>query len=81
MLGALQRRSSYYVTVATASFCIGAAMELFMIQTGFYDKVTMIEAEERRERLAVIQQQQQLQLQLQQGQEETEAGAGSRTAW
>jgi len=45
---------SYYALVAGASFCLGAGMELFMIKTGFYEKVTMIEAEERqtqRERL------------------------------
>jgi hypothetical protein len=35
----------FYVKTAVASALVGAAMELFMIKTGFYDKVTVIEAE------------------------------------
>ena len=49
-------RRTYYTKVAAASFLIGASMELFMIRTGFYEKVTSIEAEERRERLRAQQQ-------------------------
>ena len=36
-----------YWKVAGLSFVVGACMELFMIKTGFYDKVTEIEAERR----------------------------------
>ncbi|CAL6413478.1 unnamed protein product [Bathycoccus prasinos] len=38
---------SYYYKVATASFVCGAAVEAFMIHTGFYEKVTQIEANRR----------------------------------
>lgn len=36
-----------YWKVAGFSFVVGACMELFMIKTGFYEKVTAIEAERR----------------------------------
>ena len=36
-----------YWKVAGLSFVVGACMELFMIKTGFYEKVTAIEAERR----------------------------------
>lgn len=36
-----------YWKVAGISFVVGACMELFMIKTGFYEKVTAIEAERR----------------------------------
>ncbi|KAK9834203.1 hypothetical protein WJX81_007847 [Elliptochloris bilobata] len=35
----------FYGKVAGLCFVAGGAMELFMIKTGFYDKVTQIEAE------------------------------------
>ncbi|KAL4014855.1 hypothetical protein IC575_027073 [Cucumis melo] len=35
----------WYVKIGTVSALIGASMELFMIKTGFYDKVTVIESE------------------------------------
>jgi hypothetical protein len=38
-------------TVVPVSFCIGAAMEMFMIQTGFYDIVTQKEGERMEERI------------------------------
>lgn len=56
MTGGLTSARTYYTKVAAASFLIGASMELFMIRTGFYEKVTSIEAEERRERLRAQQQ-------------------------
>ena len=37
----------FYAKVTAASFALGAAMELFMIKTGFYGKVTALEAERR----------------------------------
>eukprot|EP00850_Spirogloea_muscicola_P012948 SM000085S23298 [mRNA] locus=s85:531018:531647:- [translate_table: standard] len=37
----------WYSGLAAVCFAAGAAMELFMIKTGFYDKVTAIEAERR----------------------------------
>lgn len=39
----------FYARVSALSFGIGASMELFMIKTGFYEKVTSIEAERLRE--------------------------------
>eukprot|EP00884_Botryococcus_braunii_P017917 jgi/Botrbrau1/4809/Bobra.0325s0029.1 len=36
---------NYYLKVAALGFTLGAAMELFMIKTGFYDTVTRLEAE------------------------------------
>ena len=38
---------SFYLKLAALGFTVGAAMEGFMIATGFYDKVTEIEAEQR----------------------------------
>jgi hypothetical protein len=35
----------YYQKVAFLSFFLGAGMELFMIKTGFYQKVTQLESE------------------------------------
>ncbi|KAK9808934.1 hypothetical protein WJX72_006590 [[Myrmecia] bisecta] len=35
----------FYAKVASACFVAGGCMELFMIKTGFYDKVTQLEAE------------------------------------
>ena len=40
---------SFLMGVAVVSFVTGAAMESFMIATGFYSKVTAIEADRRRE--------------------------------
>ncbi|XP_078154691.1 DNA mismatch repair protein [Carex rostrata] len=37
----------WYVKIALGSAMVGAAMELFMIHTGFYDKVTVLESEKR----------------------------------
>lgn len=37
--------NSVYTKIAAMGFCVGAGMEFFMIQTGFYDKVVEIEAE------------------------------------
>ncbi|KAI7843634.1 hypothetical protein COHA_002874 [Chlorella ohadii] len=42
---ALTNPWSYYAKVATVCFALGAGMELFMIKTGFYEKVTEIEAQ------------------------------------
>ncbi|EEH51980.1 uncharacterized protein MICPUCDRAFT_53429 [Micromonas pusilla CCMP1545] len=39
--------ADFYAKVVGISFATGACMELFMIKTGFYDKVTEIEAERR----------------------------------
>ncbi|KAF2287732.1 hypothetical protein GH714_002485 [Hevea brasiliensis] len=36
-----------YVKIAIGSALIGASMELFMIKTGFYDKVTVLESEKQ----------------------------------
>uniref|UniRef100_F6HDI9 Uncharacterized protein n=2 Tax=Vitis vinifera TaxID=29760 RepID=F6HDI9_VITVI len=35
----------WYLKIAAVSALIGASMELFMIKTGFYDKVTVLESE------------------------------------
>ncbi|CAA7030528.1 unnamed protein product [Microthlaspi erraticum] len=37
----------WYLKIATGSAIIGGGMEFFMIKTGFYDRVTVIEAEKR----------------------------------
>ncbi|KAI5587852.1 hypothetical protein POPTR_005G071700v4 [Populus trichocarpa] len=37
----------WYVKISAAGALIGASMELFMIKTGFYDKVTVLESEKR----------------------------------
>ncbi|KAL4642759.1 hypothetical protein ACB092_02G044100 [Castanea dentata] len=37
----------WYVKIGVVSALIGASMELFMIKTGFYDQVTVLEAEKR----------------------------------
>ncbi|CAO2820462.1 unnamed protein product [Amaranthus hypochondriacus] len=37
----------WYVKIAVVSAMIGASMELFMIKTGFYEKVTVLESEKR----------------------------------
>ncbi|KAL6783948.1 hypothetical protein ACKKBG_A04150 [Auxenochlorella protothecoides x Auxenochlorella symbiontica] len=48
----------YYATVAGTCFLIGGCMEAFMIRTGFYERVTAIEAgrleETREEREAFL---------------------------
>jgi hypothetical protein len=38
---------AFYARVTVMSFALGAAMELFMIKTGFYAKVTDLEAQRR----------------------------------
>ncbi|EEF45463.1 uncharacterized protein LOC8262369 [Ricinus communis] len=37
----------WYAKIAVGSALVGASMELFMIKTGFYDKVTVLESEKR----------------------------------
>ncbi|XP_061950031.1 LOW QUALITY PROTEIN: uncharacterized protein LOC133673308 [Populus nigra] len=37
----------WYVKISAGGALIGASMELFMIKTGFYDKVTVLESERR----------------------------------
>ncbi|XP_071705466.1 uncharacterized protein [Rutidosis leptorrhynchoides] len=37
----------WYVKIAVVSAAIGASMEYFMIKTGFYDKVTVLESEKK----------------------------------
>ncbi|CAA6669065.1 unnamed protein product [Spirodela intermedia] len=37
----------WYLKIFAVSALCGASMELFMIHTGFYDKVTVLEAEKR----------------------------------
>ncbi|PRQ39039.1 hypothetical protein RchiOBHm_Chr4g0420661 [Rosa chinensis] len=37
----------WYLKIAFGSALIGASMEFFMIKTGFYDKVTVLESEKR----------------------------------
>ncbi|XP_017696469.1 uncharacterized protein LOC108510829 [Phoenix dactylifera] len=39
--------ADWYLKIAAVSAVCGAAMELFMIHTGFYDKVTVLESEKR----------------------------------
>ncbi|PRW39391.1 hypothetical protein C2E21_7054 [Chlorella sorokiniana] len=42
---ALTNPWTYYAKIAAVCFTLGAGMELFMIKTGFYEKVTEIEAQ------------------------------------
>ncbi|PSR85168.1 4-hydroxyphenylpyruvate dioxygenase [Actinidia chinensis var. chinensis] len=37
----------WYLKIAAVSAMIGGSMEFFMIKTGFYDKVTVLESEKR----------------------------------
>ncbi|KAJ8773584.1 hypothetical protein K2173_005830 [Erythroxylum novogranatense] len=37
----------WYTKIAIGSALVGASMELFMINTGFYDKVTVLKSEKR----------------------------------
>ncbi|XP_022854480.1 uncharacterized protein LOC111375811, partial [Olea europaea var. sylvestris] len=37
----------WYLKIALVSATIGGSMEFFMIKTGFYDKVTVLESEKR----------------------------------
>ncbi|KAG9136873.1 hypothetical protein Leryth_026099 [Lithospermum erythrorhizon] len=37
----------WYLKIAIGSAIVGGSMEMFMIKTGFYDKVTVLEAEKR----------------------------------
>ncbi|KAJ8773575.1 hypothetical protein K2173_005821 [Erythroxylum novogranatense] len=37
----------WYSKIAIGSALVGASMELFMIKTGFYDKVIVLESEKR----------------------------------
>ncbi|XP_028759860.1 uncharacterized protein LOC114718638 isoform X2 [Neltuma alba] len=37
----------WYLKIGAVSALVGASMELFMIKTGFYDKVTVLESEKR----------------------------------
>ncbi|XVE65691.1 hypothetical protein DITRI_Ditri08aG0019900 [Diplodiscus trichospermus] len=37
----------WYLKIAVGSALIGGSMELFMIKTGFYDKVTALESEKQ----------------------------------
>ncbi|XP_052190561.1 uncharacterized protein LOC127800152 [Diospyros lotus] len=37
----------WYLKIAVGSALVGGCMELFMIKTGFYDKVTVLESEKR----------------------------------
>lgn len=37
----------WYAKIALLSAMVGGSMELFMIKTGFYDKVTVLESEKR----------------------------------
>ncbi|KAI4991559.1 hypothetical protein ZWY2020_039945 [Hordeum vulgare] len=39
--------AGWYMKIAVGGAAIGAAMELFMIHTGFYEKVTVLESEKR----------------------------------
>ncbi|GMH08356.1 hypothetical protein Nepgr_010196 [Nepenthes gracilis] len=38
---------NWYLKIGVVSALVGASMELFMIKTGFYDKVTVLESEKR----------------------------------
>ncbi|XVF62688.1 hypothetical protein PTKIN_Ptkin09bG0028400 [Pterospermum kingtungense] len=38
---------NWYLKIAVGAALIGGSMELFMIKTGFYDKVTVLESEKR----------------------------------
>ncbi|KAE9599680.1 hypothetical protein Lalb_Chr14g0364951 [Lupinus albus] len=37
----------WYLKIGVVSALVGASMEFFMIKTGFYDKVTVLESEKR----------------------------------
>ncbi|XP_020207944.1 uncharacterized protein LOC109792902 isoform X1 [Cajanus cajan] len=37
----------WYLKIGVVSALVGASMEMFMIKTGFYDKVTVLESEKR----------------------------------
>ncbi|KAM0018764.1 hypothetical protein Hdeb2414_s0026g00677851 [Helianthus debilis subsp. tardiflorus] len=37
----------WYLKIGVVSAAIGGSMEYFMINTGFYDKVTVLESEKR----------------------------------
>ncbi|AES60760.2 hypothetical protein MTR_1g068580 [Medicago truncatula] len=37
----------WYLKIGVASALVGASMEFFMVKTGFYDKVTVLESEKR----------------------------------
>ncbi|KAM6566001.1 hypothetical protein CsatA_025129 [Cannabis sativa] len=37
----------WYLKISFGAAVVGASMELFMIKTGFYDKVTVLESEKR----------------------------------
>ncbi|KAK7264612.1 hypothetical protein RJT34_32221 [Clitoria ternatea] len=37
----------WYLKIGAVSALVGASMEFFMIKTGFYDKVTVLESEKR----------------------------------
>ncbi|KQJ89615.1 hypothetical protein BRADI_4g26776v3 [Brachypodium distachyon] len=41
------RLLGWYLKIAGGGVAIGAAMELFMVHTGFYEKVTVLESEKR----------------------------------
>ncbi|KAJ0691808.1 hypothetical protein HanPI659440_Chr15g0579031 [Helianthus annuus] len=43
----LQQFLDWYVKIGVVSAAIGGSMEYFMIKTGFYDKVTVLESEKR----------------------------------
>ncbi|KAK8943992.1 hypothetical protein KSP40_PGU001483 [Platanthera guangdongensis] len=47
MAGGQLKFLNWYLKIAAVSALIGASMELFMIHTGFYDKVTALESEKR----------------------------------
>ncbi|CAO2140576.1 unnamed protein product, partial [Urochloa humidicola] len=43
----IMKFAGWYLKIAVVGASIGAAMELFMIHTGFYEKVTVLESEKR----------------------------------
>ncbi|XP_024373384.1 uncharacterized protein [Physcomitrium patens] len=45
------QHARWYAKVALFSACVGAGMEMFMIRTGFYEKVVDLEAQRRAEEL------------------------------
>ncbi|MQL96304.1 hypothetical protein Taro_028977, partial [Colocasia esculenta] len=46
-VGGVMKFLDWYLKIAAVSALCGASMELFMIHTGFYDKVTVLESEKR----------------------------------
>jgi len=46
------RDYKFYAKLVPLCFTVGAAMEYFMIKTGFYEKVTQLEAEKMAEQEA-----------------------------